>query len=237
MVDAPRTPPLAFAHRGARTLAPENTLEAFTLALELGATGIETDAWLTADGVPVLAHGGSVRNGLRRRAIRRTPAAELPPSMPTIDQLYEAVGCEIHISLDVKDPGAAAGAVEAARRAGGREALRRLWLCSPDWRQAASWRELSPLVRLVDSTRLRLVKEGVEKRAALLAAAGVDALNMHHSDWTAGLTTLVHRFELHAFAWDCQFERTVAKMLAAGVDGVFSDHVEEMMAAVTAWTR
>ncbi len=237
MPDALRTPPLAFAHRGARTLAPENTLEAFSLAVELGASGIETDAWLTADGVPVLAHGGTVRTGLRRRPIGRTPAAELPGSIPTMDQLYGAVGCEIHISIDVKDPAAAAAVVDAARRAGGSEALRRLWLCSPDWRQAASWRELSPLVRLVDSTRLRQVKEGVEKRASLLAAARVDALSMHHSDWTAGLTTLVHPFGLQAFAWDCQFERVVAKMLATGVDGVYSDHVEEMVAAVTAWTR
>jgi glycerophosphoryl diester phosphodiesterase len=81
------------------------------------------------------------------------------------------------------------------------------------------------------------VKEGVEKRASLLAAAGVDALNMHHSDWSAGLTTLVHRFGVHAFAWDCQFERVVAKMLVAGVDGVYSDNVEEMMRAIRAWSR
>ena len=60
---------------------------------------------------------------------------------------------------------------------------------------------------------------------------------MHHTDWSPGLTTLVHRFGLHAFAWDCQFERVVAKVLAAGIDGVYSDNVEEMMAAVTAWTR
>jgi len=47
----------------------------------------------------------------------------------------------------------------------------------------------------------------------------------------------VHRFGLHAFAWDCQFDRVVAKMLVVGVDGVYSDHVEEMAAAVAAWTR
>ncbi len=237
MAEGLQTPPIAFAHRGARTLAPDNTLDAFTLAVELGATGIESDAWLTADGVPVLAHDGRVRSGLRRRPIRSMQAAQLPAPVPTMAQLYEAVGCDLHVSVDVKDPAAAAPLVAAARDAGGDDALRRLWLCSPDWRQAASWRELSPTVRLVDSTRLRQVKEGVEKRAALLAAAGVDALNLHHTDWSPGLTTLVHRFGVHAFAWDCQFERVVAKMLAAGVDGVYSDDVEQMMAAVTAWTR
>ena len=46
--------PIAFAHRGARAHAPENTLEAFALGLRLGATGLESDVWLTADGIAVL---------------------------------------------------------------------------------------------------------------------------------------------------------------------------------------
>ena len=50
-----RRPPIAFAHRGARANAPENTLEAFTLAVRLGATGLESDVWLTRDGEAVLA--------------------------------------------------------------------------------------------------------------------------------------------------------------------------------------
>jgi len=242
VAEALRSPPLLFAHRGASAEAPENTLEAFRLAVKLGATGLETDVWLTSDGVAVLSHdgtvrAGTVRTGLRRRPIAQLRAADLPPAMPTLANLYEAVGCDLELSIDVKDPAAAAAVVAAARQAGGEEAVGRLWLCSADWRVVASWRQLSPAVRLVDSTRLRKVREGVEKRAALLAAAGVDALNMHHTDWSAGLTTMVHRFGLHAFAWDCQFDRVVAKMLVIGVDGVYSDHVEEAAAAVAAWTR
>lgn len=43
-------------HRGARGLAPENTLAGFRKALEIGVTTIETDLALTRDGVLVLAH-------------------------------------------------------------------------------------------------------------------------------------------------------------------------------------
>ncbi len=237
MAEALRSPPLLFAHRGASAEAPENTLDAFRLAVQLGATGLETDVWLSADAVAVLDHDGTIRSGLRRRPIAQLRAADLPPTVPTLAQLYEAVGCDLDLSVDVKEPAAAPAVIAAARRAGGEEAVGRLWLCSPDWRVVASWRQLSPAVRLVDSTRLRKVREGVEKRASLLAAAGIDALNMHHSDWSPGLTTLVHRFGLHAFAWDCQFDRVVAKMLVVGIDGLYSDHVEEMAAAVAAWTR
>ena len=43
-------------HRGARALAPENTLAAFALALGIGVTTLETDIAITRDGVLVLSH-------------------------------------------------------------------------------------------------------------------------------------------------------------------------------------
>ena len=43
-----------YAHRGASEQAPENTMAAFRLGLEMGAYGIETDIQRTADGVLVL---------------------------------------------------------------------------------------------------------------------------------------------------------------------------------------
>lgn len=45
-----------FAHRGASGYAPENTLEAFRLAMEQGADGMELDVHLTKDGEVVVIH-------------------------------------------------------------------------------------------------------------------------------------------------------------------------------------
>ncbi|WP_326497923.1 glycerophosphodiester phosphodiesterase [Clostridium sp. ZS2-4] len=45
-----------YAHRGASAYYPENTMLAFEKALELGATGIETDVQMTKDGVLILMH-------------------------------------------------------------------------------------------------------------------------------------------------------------------------------------
>lgn len=45
-----------FAHRGASGYAPENTLEAFRLAIQQGADGIELDVQMSADGHVVVAH-------------------------------------------------------------------------------------------------------------------------------------------------------------------------------------
>jgi glycerophosphoryl diester phosphodiesterase len=228
-----RTPPIAFAHRGASGEAPENTLEAFALALRLGATGLESDGWLTADGVLVLVHDGLVRRGLRRRALAALARSVLPTTVPSLEQLYAECGTDFELSLDVKDPAAAATAVAVARAAGG-DAPARLWLCHPDWQQVAEWRSLGDDVHLVDSTRLRRMRQGPERRAAQLAHAGIDAVNLHWSDWTGGLTALFHRFERLCFAWDAQHERTLTAVLGMGVDGVYSDHVGRMVEAVRA---
>lgn len=48
--------PLVGAHRGASSLAPENTLAAFQLALDLGAPALELDVQLSSDGEIVVIH-------------------------------------------------------------------------------------------------------------------------------------------------------------------------------------
>lgn len=70
--------PTVYAHRGASCELPENTLEAFQLALDLGANALETDAHMTRDGRIVLSHDstGDRMAGVSR-AIRDTTLHEL----------------------------------------------------------------------------------------------------------------------------------------------------------------
>ena len=225
-----RQPPIGFAHRGARAHAPENTLEAFELALRLGATGLESDVWLTVDGEAVLDHDGVVRRGLRKVPISGLRRDELPPHIPTLAELYEAVGVQ-ELSLDVKDPHAFEEVVRVARAAGD-GALGRLWLCHHDWTLVAGWREACPDVRLVDSTFVGYMEGGPERRAAALAEARIDAVNLHHSEWNGGLTTLFHRFGVLCFGWDAQHERILDALLEAGIDAVYSDHVDRLTDAL-----
>jgi hypothetical protein len=43
-------------HRGAKGHAPDNTIESFQKALDLGCDEVETDVWLMLDGAFVIAH-------------------------------------------------------------------------------------------------------------------------------------------------------------------------------------
>lgn len=223
--------PIAFAHRGARAHAPENTLDSFALALKLGATGLESDVWMTADGVAVLDHDGTVSIRMRKRAIAELERRQLPAHIPSLAELIERCGTDYALSLDLKDPGSGERVV-AATEALAPAMLERLWLCSPEWQTLLPLRGRG--VRLVDSTRLSRIKEGPERRAATLAANGIDAINMHHTDWTGGLVALFHRFDRIAFGWDMQFDEVLRPALRMGLDGVYSDWVDRMMDAYRA---
>ena len=226
-----RTDPIGFAHRGASAHARENTIEAFDLARRLGANGLESDVWLTADGVPVLDHDGVVGGRLRRRSIATVAREALPPHIPTLAELYDTVEPGYELSLDIKDMAAVPAVLAVARDTGG-DTLDHLWLCHPDWELVATWRDFDDDVHLVDSTWIKRMREGPEARGAALAAAGIDAVNLHHSDWSGGLTTLFHRFGRECLGWDAQQPRVLNELLSMGCDGVFSDHVDRMTDAI-----
>jgi glycerophosphoryl diester phosphodiesterase len=221
--------PIGFAHRGASAAAPENTLEAFRLAVELGASGLESDVWVSNDGEAVLDHDGLVGGWLRRRPMGTVLRHRLPGHVPTLGELYEACGTALPLSLDVKDPAALDAVLAAADAVGARG---NLWLCHPDIDRLAGWREQAEGAHLVASTKLRAFADGTERAAAELSRLSIDAVNLHHTEWSGGLTTLFHRFELACLGWDAQLPRHLAELLDMGIDGVFSDHVDRMMEAI-----
>lgn len=221
-------PPIGFAHRGARAHAPENTLESFALALRLGATGLESDVWVTADGVAVLDHDGVVRRGLRKTPMADIARHELPEHVPSLSDLLEASGDDFELSLDVKDPAAYVPTADVIRANGG-DMASRTWLCDPDLDRLVEQRSAFSEFRLVHSTRLERLKLGPERHAARLADAGIDVMNMHYSDWNGGQVVLFHRFGILAFSWDVQFEHQLESALRMGIDAVYSDHTDTMM--------
>jgi glycerophosphoryl diester phosphodiesterase len=228
--------PITFAHRGARLLHPENTLPAFRAGLEHGARGLETDAWLSSDGAVVLTHDAGVHGpalGLWKLRVHQTRAEELARhGVPRLADLYEELGADYELSIDVKDPDAAGPIIDLARRY---DAAPRAWLCSPDLPALVALRADAPDVRLVHSTSRRRLPASMERHAADLAAAGIDTLNLHHTEWNKGLVALFHRFDVRAFAWDVQEVRHLRAMLGFGIDAVYSDHVERMVATVAEW--
>lgn len=228
-------PPILFAHRGARAYAPENTIEAFVLALKLGATGLESDVWLTADGEVVCDHDGVVRTGRMRRS---TPIAELrrsqlPAHVPTLEQVIDVCGPETHLSLDLKDPSAGPAVVNFVREIDA-DMIPRLWLRSQTLSVLETLRALEDDVRLVDAPRSLNLSEGLERRAAHLAAKAIDGVALPYSHCTGGIIVLFHRFDRVVFGRQLQHQHQLSSVLRMGSDGVSSDYPDRIVDALTA---
>ena len=111
--------PLAFAHRGGASEAPENTMPAFEHAVRLGYRYLETDAHVTADGVLIAFHD----DRLDRVTDRTGVIAELPWSevqrarvdgrepIPLLEDLL-AAWPDVRVNIDPKQDGVG----RAARR-------------------------------------------------------------------------------------------------------------------------
>ncbi len=108
---------LSVAHRGASRFAPENTLAAIDLALELGVHAVELDLRTSSDGVLVLMHDGDVdRTTDGTGEVDELSWAELSelsvPSefdgvpdqvVPSFQQALEHIDGRLVVDVDVKD--------------------------------------------------------------------------------------------------------------------------------------
>ncbi|MBV9292699.1 MAG: glycerophosphodiester phosphodiesterase [Frankiales bacterium] len=217
----------AFAHRGGRGHGPDNTLDTFRQALAGGATGLETDAWLTADGVVVLDHDGVLRAARRQhRPIAEVRRAELPAHVPSLDELYTECGTAYDLAIDIRLPEVAAAVVGVARQ---HDAADRLWLVGGTAELLSGWREDAGGAQL--AMTIKPTARSRELPSAVRDAGGA-ALNMRWMWWTRGFAAAVHDAGLLAFGYDAQSRFALRRCVRLGLDGVFSDHTDRMMAAM-----
>ncbi len=109
--------PLIIAHRGASAYARENTLEAFRIAMEIGADMIEFDVRRTGDDVLILSHDDSIEGNL---IIDLTCdeihgiAMDAGYLIPTLEETFEFTRGKIKLDIELKEDGYAARVAELA---------------------------------------------------------------------------------------------------------------------------
>lgn len=115
--------PLTVGHRGASSLAPENTLRAFELAIEHGLDFAELDAHLSRDGQVVVIHDGDLsRVAGRPLAVGNLTAGELVridvgegQGVPRLVDVLDVARGRLGLYVELKGEGTGAALGELVR--------------------------------------------------------------------------------------------------------------------------
>jgi len=104
MSRTPLTPgPLVYAHRGDRSRAPDNTLEAYELAVEAGADGIELDVRRTSDGELIMSHDDRSPGFAPFVEMTLAEVRDGLPDIPTFVETLAAVPQKVWLNVEIKN--------------------------------------------------------------------------------------------------------------------------------------
>lgn len=242
----------AYAHRGGAAEAAENSLGAFSRAVGLGYTHLETDIRPTRDGVALLHHDATLdrttdgHGSVRDMTWRATRGVRLVDgSTPLrLEELLEAFP-DVHLNLDVKEDGSIPALVEAVQRSRawhricitsfspGR--LRRVRSLVPlgtatsahPWEVAALRIAATtfPLPRVPTRPQLPRVPRRPQRVQIPQRALGLDLV-------TPGVIALAHRHGLAVDVWTIDEEDTMDALIDLGVDGIMTDHPTRLRAVL-----
>jgi len=229
---------LVVAHRGARRVAPENTLAAFTAAAAQGADGVELDVHRTADGVLVVHHDAAAPGF---GVLADHPAAEVRrglPAVPTLEEALEACA-GLLVNVEVKNlPGdadfdpderAAVALVELLHARGGRDDV---LVSSFNLATIDRVRHLDP------ELATGFLTAGVDAREAATIADGRGHGAVHpHVHSLAGPAAIPvvahsHDLGLAVNVWTVNAPDEIRRLADAGVDGVITDVPDQALAAL-----
>jgi glycerophosphoryl diester phosphodiesterase len=226
-------------HKGADLIAPGNTLESFSAAVDAGADTIELDVLWTRDGHPrldaaertplIVAHDWHDAEGRKPLTLAEALDAFTKPPLDRVE-----------IDLDIKLPGREEEIVAAVRERGLLDramvstmelftlakigalepGLRRGWTypkVTKDW-TSKRWAKLPMLAALV-WMRHRL--PGLAARE--LPKMGVDAMWVYHPLVSRQLAKITALAGVELIAWTVDDAARMSKLVAAGVDGICSN--------------
>lgn len=232
--------PLIIAHRGARDVAPENTLAAFRAALEAGADGIELDVTRCATGEIVVIHDDTVdRTTDGHGRVAEMPFAALHEldagrwfgeafrgeRIPLLEEVLDLVGGKLRINIEIKgknwrDEGVEARVAEMIRQRG---LISSIIISSFNPWALQRMRRAAPDVRL--GFLYAMPKLGVDF-APFFAPRfwGAEALHPHLALVDDTYVARCQRLGLRLNVWTVNAPEDIQRFAALGVDGIITDH-------------
>ncbi len=242
--------PLVIAHRGDSAHRPENTLAAFAGALEVGATIVELDVQLTADGEVIVLHDATLdrttdgRGDVRRlglaevRAVSAGYPAQFGRSwagerVPTLAEALGLLRGRARVMIEVKsesvtdelDGGIEARTADIVRRLGMAD---RVAIISFDPRALVHLRRLAPEITRGQLFGRTTPEEAV--RAALDTGCGI--LMPHKSQLSDAFAARAQAEALKLATWVVDEPAELKRIARFGLYGVGSNRPGVLLDAI-----
>jgi glycerophosphoryl diester phosphodiesterase len=242
--------PLVIAHRGDSAHRPENTLASFASALEVGATLVELDVQLTADGHVVVIHDPTLdRTTSGRGDVRRMTLAEVrqvsagfperfgdtfaDQRVPTLAEVLALVRERARVMVEVKtesvtediEDGIEARTVAEVRRQGMADSVA---LISFDHRALHHCRSLAPEM----TTGHLFSRTSTDEMLAGAHDAGCAVLMPHKSQLTDDLAARAHEAGLKLATWVVDEPAELKDLARFGLYGVGSNRPGVLLQAL-----
>jgi glycerophosphoryl diester phosphodiesterase len=225
--------PVIIAHRTCPLDAPENSLSGMRKAAELGADGVEIDSRISLTGLPVLMHDVTLRRTtgvpgpvrlypwfIIRRLRLKGGGGE---RVPSLEEALDALPAGLTLAMELKSTGAAPPALRYIRE---RELEDRVLMWS--YREGAV-RYFADHAPEIENALLRddIDPEGLRRYLDDAKASGARALSPHWSAITPQFVAEAHDRGLTVYSMNRDLD-SVRKKVAAGLDGVVTDHPREV---------
>lgn len=229
--------PLIYAHRGASALAPENTLDAFQLAYQLGADGIELDVMLTADDELIVIHDDSVERTtdghgkvaeMSLAALRELDAGShfsetfRGEKLPTLTEVYAALGGKLIINVELKNYAHPFDSLTPKVVA----LTEQFHLEDNVLLSSFNPINLSKAHALNPSLRLGLLTSPGSKlmQGAIGSLFPYHALHPYYEDVTEVMVERLHSMQKQLNTWTVDAPEDLLRMRACGVDGIICNN-------------
>ncbi len=217
-----RKPFAVIGHRGARGLAPENTLEALEAAVRAGADIAEFDVQRTSDGVLVASHDpvvvteDGVKLNLRAVSFSEAKRHRLPGGVEiaSIEEIVEAARGRIALFLEVKDASDTPHLIRLLERLRAKgftavisfeqEAIRLSKTLAPELPAGLIY--MKPPGLILECKRI-----------------GCEIVLPRYPLATPKAVAFAHRLKLKVVAWTLNDERKIVEYARRGVDGIATD--------------
>ena len=220
--------PIAFAHRGGASDAPENTMAAFEYAVNLGYRYVETDVQVTSDGVLAAFHDFNLKRtcGVDRRVGEMTWAevstarVDGVAPIPTLEELL-GTWPDLRVNIDCKADAAVDALISALRRT---NALDRVCVGAfSDLRIRRLRRILGPaLCSALGPGGVSQLRYGrMSRTRARTAQVPASTGRLHVT--TPGFVEHAHRIGVKVHVWTIDDAAEITRLLDMGVDGIMTD--------------